>query len=546
MEIQKFQDPDFIPDTNFCNMIDENNRDLNFLKESFDGRITIIHLLESSKVEYFINLITHSPNKFLKLAYFEYIKPNLKEDYHKILNRLNLIPLYYEVALNILIQHNSRYDPCWLIVEFIKLAHRAKIPNQEMFDKTGEILGLIINQNRDPRWILKNFIDLEGGILKSANIPDSVYEAIDFWGDKKFYGNITVDIPFTDEIITFYEKLGMSEQIKKKKFIFCSKYLHFYQTKVENEEWNDKSMDSMVKKRHFLNFKLEVIQKYCSDKNGLLNEIKLEIGRISKSIPNLNDGSVLISGGGKISRNEINRLLDPFKDDSLEEIIRKTIKFDLFLPDIPLDVSSITGVFPTTYFAGTFVKKYSAGKQLNEAGSSDIVLKSASYELERDFKLFLFKKLLKKFDKNDLKIAILTPINNSVVINEVSKKMFHNALNAYFDEKYFISIHTSIFQIESILREICLKNSIEITVIEEDKERQRTMKPMIAKLNKIVNVKTLTFINWLLLSEGEMFPKNYRHEIAHGLSKLAQFSEIYTKKNALSLILIYLSLSKYG
>ncbi len=72
------------------------------------------------------------------------------------------------------------------------------------------------------------------------------------------------------------------------------------------------------------------------------------------------------------------------------------------------------------------------------------------------------------------------------------------------------------------------------------------MKPMIAKLNKIVNVKTLTFINWLLLSEGEMFPKNYRHEIAHGLSKLAQFNEIYTKKNALSLILIYLSLSKYG
>lgn len=546
MEIQKFRDPDFIPNDEFCDMIDENNGDLNMLKFSSDGMITVIHLLDSSKLEYFIDNIKQTSNKFLKLAYFEYIKTSLVQDYHKLLNQFNLIPLYHEVALNILIQQNTRYDPSWLIIEFIKLAHRAKIPNQEMFDKIGEVLRLVINQDRNPRWILKKFINLEGRILKSAKIPDSVYEAIDYWVDEKFNGNITVDIPYTDDIIAFYKKMGMYEQIKSKKSIFCNKYLHFYQAEVDNEKWNEKRMDAMVQKHHFLIFKLEVIHKYNPENLDLINEVKLELGGISKLIPNLNEGGVLISGGGKIPGSKIDNFLNHFKNDSLEEIINKTIKFDYFLPEIPPNVSSSTGWLPTTYFAGTFVKKFSAGGQSNESGSSDIILKSAGYEVERDFKLFLFQELTKKFDKKDIKKTILAPINKSVIINQVSKKMFQDALQAYFDENYFTSIQTCIFQIESILKEICLDNSIEIIAIDDDRERQRTMKPLMQKLKEIVNKKTLTFINWLLLNEGEMFPKNYRHEIAHGLGTLDQYSEIYVKKNALSLILIYLSLSKYG
>ena len=60
----------------------------------------------------------------------------------------------------------------------------------------------------------------------------------------------------------------------------------------------------------------------------------------------------------------------------------------------------------------------------------------------------------------DIKKTILAPINKSVIINQVSKKMFQDALQAYFDENYFTSIQTCIFQIESILKEICLDTNL--------------------------------------------------------------------------------------
>jgi hypothetical protein len=305
-------------------------------------------------------------------------------------------------------------------------------------------------------------------------------------------------------------------------------------------------MQSMGIKRNFLDIKLQILQKYCSDRDELCNDVRCEIDRINKLIPRCNYGSIPLSGGGKIPNNHIEKILEPFKNDSLEQIINKIILSDCFLPIIPRGISSVTGFLPTIYFSDGNVKKFDGGKQISAHGASDILAKWVSYECDWNFRLFLFQRLTDKFDKDDLSTIILSSIQYSEVINEVSKKMFQRSLKSYFNENYFDCIQSCVFQIESILREICIKNNIETISIEENKERQRSIRPLIAKLKDIVNEKTLIFIEWLLLDEEDQISKNYRNVIAHGLDSINQFNDIFTKDNALSIILIYLSLLKYG
>jgi len=543
-ELHKFKNPDFIPDDEFCNNINDNNPYLNMLKFSGDGMICIIN---SEKKEYYIDLIEKTSNKFLKLVYFEYIKKGLtKECLYKTLNNYHLVPLYFNVAMNILVQENKRYKPRWLLEEYIKLSRKVKISNQEMFGDVGKIMQLILEKHIDPSGILKTFIKLDGKVLKSASIPNGVFNAIDYWVDEVFYGNATTDLRFTDIILVFYEKLNKEDEINKKKSIFLTKYLNFLNTEMDNGEWDEENMQSMGIKRNFLDIKLQILQKYYSDRDDICNNVRCEIDRINKLIPICNNGSIRLSGGGKIPDNQIEKILEPFKNDSPEQIIKKTILSDCFLPIIPREISSVTGVIPTIYFSDGNVKKFDGGKQINAHGASDILAKWVSYECDWNFRLFLFQRLTDKFDKDDFFTIILSPIYYSDVINEVSKKMFQCSLKSYFNENYFDSIQSCVFQIESILREICIKNNIETISIKETKEHQRSIRPLIAKLKEIVNEKTLIFIEWLLLDEEGQISKNYRNIIAHGLDSINQFNDIYTKDNALSIILIYLSLSKYG
>ena len=543
-ELHKFKNPDFIPDDEFCNNINDNNPYLNMMKFSGDGMICIIN---SEKKEYYIDLIEKTSNKFLKLVYFEYIKKGLtKECLYKTLNNYHLVPLYFNVAMNILVQENKRYKPRWLLEEYIKLSRKVKISNQEMFGDVGKIMQLILEKHIDPSGILKTFIKLDGKVLKSASIPNGVFNAIDYWVDEVFYGNATTDLRFTDMILVFYEKLNKEDEINNKKNIFATKYLNFLNTEMDNREWDEENMQSMGIKRYFLDIKLQILQKYCPDRDDLCNDIRFEIARVNKLIPNCNNGSIPLSGGGKIQNNHIEKLLEPFKNDSAEQIIKKTILSDCFLPNIPREKSSETGAIPTIYFSDGNVKKFNGGKQISAHGSSDILVKWVSYECDWKFKLFLFQRLTDKFDKDDLFAIILSPIQYSEVINEVSKKMFQHSLKSYFNETYFDCIQSCVFQIESILREICTKNKIETISIEKIKERQKTIGSLIPKLKKIVNERILIFIEWLLLDEEGQISKNYRNVIAHGLDLINQFNDIYTKDNALSIILIYLSLSKYG
>ncbi len=481
------------------------------------------------------------------MVYFEYIKKGLTDEcYYKTLNNYHLVPLYFNVAMNILVQENKRYKPRWLIEEYIKLSLKVKTSNQEMFNNVGIILQLFLEKQKDPSGVLKTFIKIDGKILKRASIPNSVFNAIDYWVDEVFYGNVTTDLSFTDNILIFYEKMNKDDEIKGKKYIFAMKYLNFFKTKVDNEEWDEDDMQSMGIKRNFLNIKLQILQKYCSDRDKLCNDVRCEIDSINKLIPRCNYGSIPLSEGGKIPNNHIEKILEPFKNDTPEQIINKIILSDCFLPIIPREISSVTGFLPTIYFSDGNVKKFEGGKQISSHGTSDILAKWVNYECDWNFRLFLFQRLTDKFDKDDLSTIILSSIQYSEVINEVSKKIFQCSLKSYFNENYFDCIQSCLFQIESILREICKKNNIETISIEENKERQRSIRPLIAKLKKIVNEKTLIFVEWLLLDEEGQISKNYRNVIAHGLDSINQFNDIYTKANALSIILIYLSLSKYG
>ena len=545
--LKAFNDEKFIPSQEFIERIDFTlHPNLILLKEmNIDGRLKKYHQIDN--VQYYIDLIQKTRNKFLKLLYFENIKDYLEDNkIAELLDKCKLVPLYFDVAKEIILQNILQYKPEFLLKEYLRLFHRAKISNQSVFDSIADISKILIKRQQDPYEILKHFLDLDGKVLKSATISNYIFYAIDFYVNEVFDGNITLGFDVTDKILRFYEKLDMTDEIETKKSIFATKFLNFIKTKVDNEQWDEDSMQSMSLKHHFLNLKLEVIQKYCPDRDDLNNDVRLEINRINKLIPKCTKGYIPLSGSGKISNEKIEKIIQPFKNDSLEQIIKKTIYSECFLPDIPEDVGSISGFFPTKQFSNGNVKKFDGGKYINENGASDISVKWFKYESDWNFRLFLFQRITKKFDNEDLLSNINAPIQYSEVMNEVSKRLFYDSVRIYFNENYFACIQICIFQIESILREICTRNNIETISIEENKERQRSIGSLIVKLKKIVSEKILLFIEWLLLNEEGQISKNYRNEIAHGLNTMNQFNDIYTKENALSIILIYLSLSKYG
>ncbi len=546
-KMKEFKDEKFIPSKEFIESIDFTiHPNLILLKGmSIDGRLKKYNQIEN--IQHYVDLIQKTPNKFLRLFYFENIREFLEENKSsELLAKFKLVPLYFDVAREIIIQNNPQYKPEFLLEKYFRLSHRAKIPNQTVFDNIGDLSKILIKKQRDPSEILKPFLDLDGKVLKSASISNHIFNAINFYVNEIFDGNVTFGFYVTDKILSFYEKLDMPDEIETKKSMFASKFLRFLESKVEIEQWDEESMQSMSMKLYFLKLKLGVIQKYCPHRDDLDNEVRLEINRINKLIPKCTKGYVSPSGSRKISNDRIERILEPFKNDSLEQIIKKALLSEFFLPDIPKDIGSLSGYFSTMQFSNGNVKKFNGGKQINKNGASDISLKWLNYELDWNFRLLLFQRIISKFDNEDLLTNIYTPIKYSEVINEVSERFFYYSLKLFFNENYFACIQISVFQIESILREICSRKNIETISIEENKERQRSIGSLISKLKEIVSEKVLLFIKWLLLNEEGQISKNYRNKIAHGIDTINQFNGIYTRENALSIILIFLSLSKYG
>ncbi len=97
------------------------------LKDTIDGRL-LFRVCSNDKINFYKDLISQTSNKFLKLVYFEYIKNTLLDsERFQLINMEGLIPLYFEVALDIIVRENTRYRPMHLIKEYINLSHRVKI-----------------------------------------------------------------------------------------------------------------------------------------------------------------------------------------------------------------------------------------------------------------------------------------------------------------------------------------------------------------------------------------------------------------------------------
>jgi len=547
-----FTDPDFIPDTSFCDDIKDNSP-LIILKHTFDGMICNCHF--GKKETNYLELIRRTNNKFLKLAFFECLKSDLPTpEQNKIMNSEGLIPLFYEVAVNIIKRRNRRYRPMWLVEEYIKFALKNPIiSNKELFDNVGIILALIIadgnkTHSQDLFFILKYFLGLKKSILTSEFISSDIFRAIDYWINNIFDGNLS-EYDFTkhllEKIFDFFKKVDLSKIDKnsRKEIIFV-RYKQFYDDKLDDSILDVKNIQSIYVHQLFTDSMLEITQKYCMSeeiKSKIVSSLRAKYEKLQNNIPNAMKNLPLIKGKHSISIEKIENILKPFENDSLEEFLHKIVFTDCFIPEIPdisIEDQEFTRFFPTTVHDGA-TRHYESG--------NPIVMKTLYYKMSVMNSLTYLQHKLMDYDKYNFLGNIYAIIYFSDLIDDLSKRIFHTSLEHYGRENFFHFIHTSIFQIERILRTLCKKNGISNLYKDEKKTHPKGLDYMIRQLkdNNILSTKILFFIDWLLSGSSEtIIPENLRNKIAHGVDDVEKFKTIYTKYNALSIILIYLSLSK--
>ena len=548
-----FIDPDFIPDTPFCDNIDDNSP-LIILKHPLDGRIC--NWFFSKKETNYLECMKQTNNKFLKLAFFEYLKGDLPDsEQYKIMNSEGLIPLYYEVAVNIVKQVNQRYRPMWLVKEYIKIAHKSPtISDKEMFHNVGNLLTLIIDDGRNTHlrdifFILKDFLNLKKKILTSGTISSDVYRAIDYWINDIFDGNLS-EYDYTKHLLArifeFFKGVNLSNKNKNSRMeIIFRKYKQFYDEKLDDSTLYVDNIQSIHVHQLFTESMLEITQKYCVDeeiKGKIVSSLKAKFEKLQNDIQIAMESLPLITGEHSISSQEIEEALKPFKKDSLPEFLHKIVVNDWFIPEIP-EISSIedqdsTRFFPTIVHDGA-TRHYESG--------NPIVTMTLHYKMSVSFSLTCLQHKLKDYDKYDLLGNLFAIIHFSDLIDDLSKRMFFTSLEYYGRGDFFLFIQTSIFQIERILRTLCKKKGIYNLFTDEKKTHPKGLDYMIRQLKekKVLSTKFLLFIDWLLSGSSEtIIPENLRNKIAHGIDDMENFNIIYNENNALSIILIYLSLSK--
>ena len=546
----EFNDSNFIPDDSCCEAIDDNSP-LIILKSTFDGMICNCHF--GKKETEYLELTKQTSNKFLKLVFFECLRSSIPiAEQNRILNSEGLIPIFYQVAVNIIKQRNRRYRPMWLVKEYIKLAHKSrnpKISNQEMFGNVGNILTLIIadqdkTHTQDISYILKDFLGLKKSILTTTAIPDDIFSAIDYWINDVFDGNLSeYDITkhLLDKIFDFYEKVNIDMNSRKE--IIFTRYKQFYDDKIDASIIDINNIQSLYSHKLFTNSMVEVTQKYCVNeeiKGKLVNELKAKYEELNRNAPIAMKNFPLIRGRSSISVEEIENALKPFEKDTLQELLQKIVINDCFIPDIP-DISNedygITSFFPTIVYDDA-TRYYDAG--------DPIIMRTFYYKKNVMKYLIYLEHKLRDYDKYEFLGNVYAFIHFSDLIDELSKGMFHRSLEHYGRGDFFHCIQTSIFQIERILRALCEKNGILNLYKDENRTVPKGLEYMIRELKEqnVLSNKILFFIGWLLSGLSEIIPENIRNKIAHGISDVNQFKAIYTKYNALSIILIYLSLSK--
>jgi len=551
--LNEFNESDFIPDDSFCEAIDDNSP-LIILKYIFDGMICNCHF--SKKETEFLKLTKQTSNKFLKLVFFECLKSSRSiGEQNRILNSEGLIPIYYKVAVNIVKQRKRRYRPMWLVKKYIKLSFKSRNPqisNQEMFNNVGNILKFIIaDQNKthiqDLSYILNDFLGLKKSILINATIPDDIFITINYWINHIFDGNISkYDITkhLLDIIFDFYEKVKVDIDMNSIKEIIFTRYKQFYDDKVDDVILNINNIQSIYPQQLFTNSMLEITQKYCVNEEiqgKLVKALKAKYEELNRKAHIAMKNAPLIKGSSSISLREIENKLKPFENDTIQEFIQKVVITDYFIPDIPNipnEDQTISRYFPTKLYDNDITLNYDAG--------NPVIQNTFFYKYDLMFCLNCLKHQLKDYDKFEFLGNTYATIHFSDIIDELSKRMFSTSLEHYGRGDYFLCIQTNIFQIERVLRALCEKNGILNLYKDEKKEVPKGLDYMIGKLKEknVLSDKILFFIGWLFSGSSEIIPENIRNKIAHGISDVFQFKAVYTKNNALSIILIYLSLSK--
>ena len=445
----------------------------------------------------------------------------------------------------------------WLVKEYIKLVLKSRnleISNQEMFDNVGDILTLILTDQYkthilDISYILNDFLGLKKRILISATIPNDIFDAIDYWINRIFDGNITYydnEKKLLDNIFDFYEKVKIDIDLNSRKEIIFTRYKQFYDDKVDDGILDINNIQSIYPHKLFTNSMLEITQKYCVNeeiKCKLVNDLKAKYEELNRNESIAMKNAPLIKGSSSISLREIENKLKPFENDTLQEFIQKVVITDYFIPDIPNipnEYQTISRFLPTKIYDSDITRNYDAGKP--------VIQNTFIYKYDLMFCLSCLKHKLKDYNKFEFLGNIYATIHFSDIIDELSKGMFRTSLEHYGRGDYFHCIQTNIFQIERVLRALCEKNGILNLFKDEKKTLPKGLDYMIGELKeqKVLSNKVSFFIGWLLLlsSSSEIIPENIRNKIAHGISDVDQFKAIYTKNNALSIILIYLSLSK--
>jgi len=145
--------------------------------------------------------------------------------------------------------------------------------------------------------------------------------------------------------------------------------------------------------------------------------------------------------------------------------------------------------------------------------------------------------------------SIYAYVHCSELIDRMSKKNFQTSLHHYGQKDYFHCIQNCVFQIESILRGLSEKIGILNLYHDEQKTVPKGLEHLINQIKihekQVISEKLIYYIEWLLCNSTEFMTENIRNKIAHGIDNVEQFRTVYTKWNALALILIFLCLSKY-
>ncbi len=543
---------DFIPKAEINNKIEFKKSDYRLLQLHTTRIENEGNKFTEEETTFYIYKYDNTSNIFMKCLYISFLKNSqhfskYKKDYIK-----RTYPLYPKIISKVII-NKSNQNIGYINFFFEEFVNCGYILNnwQDIIRKSCDLLSKMRENKIGYIRCLIHLISVKHRFLRNIALPPDIDNFIDDWVEK-YDGNTTLN-PYSiiDPILTFYEKYNNQEKVNQLKSTFSNKMLSFISYHLEQANLDEKNMQHLMSKKHFLNQKLTALRKLSSD-SQLKNEIKMEIDEISKKFSTCTTGYGTFNESMQITEKEIRAHLEKFDGQSFDLVLYQIMRYNYFIPIERKDEDfyTFTGLFGTQVFYpnGKIKKVKDTNHKPNEKGNFDMNLKWKSYQMNYAYISTLFEQLIERYDKEEVIGMIAFIFHNSTVFDEASEILCQRGLIFYFSNDYISSINSIIFQIEAILRNICNAKKKSVRVVESEKERQSGFTALINTIIKfdLIEPKLLTLIKWLLLDESDQIGCDLRNSIAHGLTLNSQIAHIYTKYNAIMLILIVIKLAGYG